>query len=141
LAHRIYRAQEERFRRTGTLTAVSEDNIDQPPYFLYNTVYSNGRAWNTIAEDGKIHNDKRTVSTKAAFGWDVLYGNDYTSRLVEHVLKTRSSDGWYSGVYENTGAVNEVATANTNAIILQALQYKANGPLLAARFGRGEAGS
>ena len=39
-AIRIYRAQEERYKHEGTLTAVSEDHLDQPPYFVYNTVYS-----------------------------------------------------------------------------------------------------
>jgi hypothetical protein len=137
LAHRIYRAQHERFKRNGILTAVSEDNIDQEPYFLYNTVYANGTAWNALAEDGSEHPDKRTVSTKAAFGWDVLYGTDYTKRLMDHVAQTKTDgSGFASGVYENNGQVNAVSTANTNAIILEALQYKANGPLLTARFNR-----
>ena len=34
LAYSVYQAQEARFKRTGKLTAVSEDNIDQAPYFL-----------------------------------------------------------------------------------------------------------
>jgi hypothetical protein len=135
LAHRIYQAQNERFNRSGILTAVSEDNIDHEPYFLYNTVFANGTAWNALAEDGSEHPDKRTVSTKAAFGWDALYRTDYTKELVKHVLQTETeSSGWSSGVYELDGRVNNIATANTNAIILETLQYKANGPLLTSRF-------
>lgn len=139
LAHRIYRAQNERFNRSGILTAVSEDNIDQEPYFLYNTVYANGTPWNALAEDGTQHSDKRTVSTKAAFGWDALYATDYTARLMKHVAQTQTEAmGFASGVYENNGRINSVTTANTNAIILETLQYKANGPLLTARFKRKE---
>ena len=135
LAHRIYRAQEERYKRAGVLTAVSEDNIDQEPYFLYNTVFADGKAWNIIAEDGSEHPDKRTVSTKAAFGWDALYGTEYTAKLMTYVLPSATEDrGWYSGIYEQDDSLNAVATANTNAIILETLQYKANGPLLSARF-------
>ena len=33
-AYRVYKVQEERFKHTGKLTAVSEDNIDQAPYFV-----------------------------------------------------------------------------------------------------------
>tara|TARA_R110002096_G_scaffold57509_2_gene145775 strand:- start:1003 stop:2340 length:1338 start_codon:yes stop_codon:yes gene_type:complete len=139
LAHRIYRAQNERFKRSGILTAVSEDNIDQEPYFLYNTVYANGTPWNALAEDGTQHPDKRTVSTKAAFGWDALYATDYTARLMKHVAQTQTEKmGFASGVYESDGRINNVTTANTNAIILETLQYKANGPLLTARFKRKE---
>lgn len=137
LAHRIYQAQMGRYQATGVLTAVSEDNIDQAPYFLYNTVYANGKAWNALAEDGSEHPDKRTLSTKAAFGWHAIYQSDYTEKLMREVMRTRSTDrGWLSGIYEIDGAVNAVATANTNAIILETLHYKANGPLLSARFGK-----
>lgn len=135
LAHRIFQAQNERYSRSGILTAVSEDNIDQEPYFLYNTVFANGVAWNALAEDGSEHPEKRTVSTKAAFGWDALYSTDYTRLLMDHVAQTKTANsGWASGVYELDGRVNDIATANTNAIILETLQYKANGPLLTARF-------
>lgn len=137
LAHRIFTAQRQRYDQTGILTAVSEDNINQEPYFLYNTVFANGKAWNALAEDGSEHPEKRTVSTKAVFGWDALYGTEYTGELMSHILQTATEgSGWQSGVYEIDGSVNAVSTANTNAIILEALQYKANGPLLAARFNR-----
>ena len=135
LAQRVFLAQEDRYRTTGRLTAVSEDNLDQAPYFLYNSVFADGVAWNPLAEDGSQHEDKRTVSTKAAFGWDALFDTDYTNRLVRHVLPTASPDrGFFSGVYESDGRVNAVATANTNGIILETLQYKLNGPLITARF-------
>jgi hypothetical protein len=135
LAHRIYRAQHERFKRSGIITAVSEDNIDQEPYFLYNTVYANGVSWNALAEDGSEHPDKRTVSTKAAFGWNAIYATEYTSTLMEYIAKTKTNtSGFASGVYESDGRVNDITTANTNAIILETLQYKANGPLLTSRF-------
>jgi hypothetical protein len=137
LAHRIYTAQHERFNRSGIITAVSEDNIDQEPYFLYNTVYANGVAWNALAEDGSEHPEKRTVSTKAAFGWDAIYATEYTAKLMDHVAITKTDNsGYASGVYEIDGRVNDITTANTNAIILETLQYKANGPLLTARFQR-----
>ncbi len=51
-AWRVARAQEARFRKTGVLTAVSEDHIDTAPYFVYNTVFTNGRIWNAVTPDG-----------------------------------------------------------------------------------------
>ncbi|OED50501.1 hypothetical protein AB838_01985, partial [Rhodobacteraceae bacterium (ex Bugula neritina AB1)] len=112
LAQRVYLAQLNRYQTSGQLTAVSEDNIDQAPYFIYNSVYADGVAWNPLAEDGTIHEDKRTVSTKAAFGWDVIFDTDYTDRLMRHVGPTKSKDGFHSGLYESDGRVNAVATAN-----------------------------
>ena len=42
LADRVYTAQENRYRQTGQVTMISEDNINQVPWFLYSSVYSNG---------------------------------------------------------------------------------------------------
>lgn len=138
LTHRIYSAQESRFRSSGKLTAVSEDNIDQEPYFIYNTVFANGQAWNAVDETGVRYPDLKTLSTKAALGWDALYNTDYTRRLVLEVQKTKTVDrGWMSGIYESDGRVNAVATANTNGIILEIINYKANGPLISTRFTKG----
>ncbi len=138
LAHRIYNAQANRFASSGQLTAVSEDNIDQSPYFIYNTVFANGQAWNTVDDNGEQFPDLKTLSTKAAFGWDALYDTEYTRRLVAEIQKTKTADrGWMSGVYEKDGRVNMVATANTNGIILEIINYKANGPLVSARFAKG----
>lgn len=51
-AHRVYRAQARRYARTGTLTARTEHQIDEAPWFVYDTVYSDGEPWNTISDDG-----------------------------------------------------------------------------------------
>jgi hypothetical protein len=135
LSHRVYSAQEKRYALTGQLTAVSEDNIDLAPYFIYNTVFANGKTWNAVDENGDEFPELRTLSTKAAFGWDALYRTEYTQRLMDEVQKTNSGmHGWASGIYEVDGRVNTVTTANTNGIILEVINYKANGPLLSARF-------
>lgn len=131
LAWRVYKAQEKRFADTGILTAVSEDNIDQPPYFVYNTVFTDGKAWNAITETGKDASKFKTLSTKAAFGWHALYETDYTHKLVEKAATLANPErGWYSGLYEASGEPNKAITANTNGIILEALAYKQHGKLM-----------
>ncbi|MEM6276544.1 MAG: DUF3131 domain-containing protein [Pseudomonadota bacterium] len=133
LAHRVYAAQEERFERTGILTMVSEDHLDAAPHFAYSSVISNGRPWAVVAEDGSFHDDMRTLSTKASFGWDAVFGTSYTDRAREAVIEIGSSAGYPAGIYEASGEVNDVLTLNTNAIILQALHYEEFGPLWSVR--------
>ena len=130
LAERIYRAQEARWRETGQLTAVSEDHINQTPSFLYNSVFANGRDWAVVTEDGSFHPELRTVSLKASFAWDALYGTDYTAQLREELADLATSNGWHAGRYETGGEINDIRTLNTNGIVLEALHYKAFGPLL-----------
>lgn len=131
LAWRVYQAQEKRYAETGILTAVSEDNIDQPPYFVYNTVFTDGKIWNAITEKGEDASQFKTLSTKAAFGWHALYETDYTQKLVEKAATLADPErGWYSGVYEVGGQPNKAITANTNGIILEALSYKQGGKLM-----------
>lgn len=94
LAQRVFLAQFHQYNDTGQLTAVSEDNIDQEPDFVYNSVFADGVTWNALAEDGSTQNEKRTVSTKAAFGWDALFATDYTDRLMRHVAITATGAGF-----------------------------------------------
>lgn len=131
LAHRMLQVQEQRYLATGTPTAVSEDHLDREPFFAYNSVFSNGREWIAMTENGDIRNDIKILSTKAAFAWDMIYDTAYTNLLKEAVLKTATSDkGWYAGIYDADGSINAVATANTNGIILEALHFKAFGPMM-----------
>lgn len=130
-AGRVYSVQEAHYKETGKLTAVSEDNIDQAPYFVYNTVFTDGKEWNAITEDGTDASEFKTLSTKAAFGWHMLYETEYTKKLMEVASKLNDPEkGWYSGRYEKTGMPNRALTANTNGIILETLAYKQTGVLL-----------
>jgi hypothetical protein len=123
-------AQEQRFKRTGELTAVSEDNIDQAPYFLYNTAYANGENWAVITDQNKSYPQLRTLSTKAAFGWHYLFPEDaYAKQIFEaaKVLQAPDNKGFYAGQYEVSDLPNKVLTGNTNGLILEILYYKARG--------------
>ena len=130
-AYRIYQVQEQRYLDTGQLTAVSEDNIDQAPYFVYNTIYTSGKAWNCITENGEDASDYKTISTKAAFGLHCLYRTPYTRKLADKVGDLFDEErGWYSGYYEKTNRPNKAITCNTNGIILESLCYKKFGYLM-----------
>lgn len=131
-AYRVFKAQEARYQDTGMVTAVSEDNIKDDPYFVYNTVYTDGKAWNAIGEKGEDASQFKTISTKAAIGWSILYQTPYREKLLGAVKSLYDpAKGWYSGYYEVLKKTNEALTANTNAIILEALCFKKFGRLLA----------
>ncbi len=137
-AARVFEVQKRRFEATGQLTAVSEDNIDGPPYFLYNTIFSNGEAWATITEKNELNPAKRSISTKAAFGWRYIYPqSDYAKKLfdVAKGLSNPDKGGFYAGLYEETKQPNKSMTGNTNGLIIEILYYKARGnqPLVATK--------
>jgi hypothetical protein len=128
---RVYQVQERRFKQTGVPTAVSEDNIDQAPYFVYNTVFTDGKVWNCITEKGEDASQFKSLSTKAVFGWHMLYQTPYTQRLMDSVKELHDPEkGWYSGLYEVGQTTNKAITCNTNAIILESLCYKQFGKLV-----------
>lgn len=134
MAERVYKAQEARYRSTGIPTAVSEDHINQAPYFLYSSVYSNGAPWAVVTEEGEFHPELRTLSVKASFAWDALYNTDYTNMLRDQVEAIGAPEkGWPAGIYETDGRLNDVYTLNTNAIVLEAIHYMAHGPLWRTR--------
>ncbi len=124
----VFEAQKRHYEETGELTAVSEDNIDQPPYFLYSTVYSNGVPWAVITDENKPYPQLRSLSTKAAFGWRYLYPDDpYAQKIFDVAKELRSADGFYAGLYQETKKPNAILTGNTNGLILEILYYKARG--------------
>ncbi|MDZ8187430.1 MAG: DUF3131 domain-containing protein [Nostoc sp. ChiSLP02] len=136
-AARVLDVQKRRYDSTGQLTAVTEDNIDQAPYFLYNTVYANGANWATITDANQPYPQFRSISTKAAFGWHYLFpDNAYAQKLFDAVKDLRSPDdsGYYAGIYEESKQPNKALTGNTNGLILEILYYKARGnrPLIAS---------
>ncbi len=131
-ADRLLAAQEARYEATSYLTAVTEDNLDQAPYFVYNTLFANGKPWNTVTDKSSQHNDLRFLSAKAAIGWHVLYNTPYTHKLSIFTESNLKADaGWYNGFYESSNKPNKALTANNNGVILESLLYKKVGkPLL-----------
>ncbi len=132
LAWRVLAAQEERWRRTGTVTMVSEDALNRPPYFLYYSVHSNGKEFPVEAPDGAPPGDTpRTVSVKAAFGWHALLPSAYTLLGIERVAPARTERGWGAGVFEADGRVSGGENVNTAAVVLEAALYARTGrPLI-----------
>jgi hypothetical protein len=127
-AWRAYRAQEARFRKTGVLTAVSEDHVDQAPFFVYNSLWTAGKPWATVTEKGEDATALRSLSTKAAFGWHALLRTEYTGQLVAKVSPLNDpAKGFYAGLYEEGARPNKALTANTNAVVLESLAYIARG--------------
>ncbi len=127
----IYEVQKRRWQDTGIITAVSEDNVDRAPYFVYNTIYAAGTPWSTITDTGVDQDALKSTSTKAAFTLAALFPNDdYSAVLLDKVASAYDpARGWYSGVYESGIGYNKSITANTNGIILETLLYKTLGAL------------
>lgn len=121
----VLAAQEARYEATQQLTAVTEDNLDRAPYFVYSTLFANGQPWATITDTRQRHDNLRFLSTKAAIGWHVLYNTDYTHTLFDFVVTNlKTEGGWYNGFYESLKQPNRSLTANNNGVILESLLYK-----------------
>jgi hypothetical protein len=130
-ANRVYQAQENRWKATGILTARSEHQLDAEPYFVYDTVFTDGYAWNTITEAGQYVPQYAAVSLKAALGMWVLWKSEYTDRLFEEIAKHADPQrGWMEGILENGKGPIRAFTANNNGIMLETLLFKAQGKLL-----------
>ena len=131
LIRNIYEVQKRRWQETGIVTAISEDNINQAPWFLYNTIFNAGMPWQTTNSSDVKYDHLKTISVKAAMTMAVLYPEDeYSAVLSEAIESAYDPDkGWYSGIYENGAGYNTVVTANTNGVILESLLYKKYGAL------------
>ncbi|RUM46294.1 MAG: hypothetical protein DSY46_00195 [Hydrogenimonas sp.] len=126
----MYKVQEERYKHTGQLTAVTEDNIDRRPYFLFNTVFTHGEPWKTINQMGEDYDEYKTVSTKAGIGMRYLFNTPYANKVYNYLKNNYDpKKGYYAGIYEKIPGPNRAMTLNTNAIILEAMLSSKMGPL------------
>lgn len=124
-ADRILEAQEARYLATDQLTAVTEDNLDREPYFVYNSLFVNDQPWATITDTGESYNYLTFLSAKASVGLNALYNTDYTQKLYEFVQDNLEADnGWFNGYYLYLDEPNDVLTANNNGVILESILYE-----------------
>ncbi|MEM6308867.1 MAG: DUF3131 domain-containing protein [Pseudomonadota bacterium] len=130
VAMAVFAAQFKRFQTTGKLTSLSEDHIAGAPYFAYGGILVGERPFETVTPGRKVVNGKRSISTKASFGWWVLTNHDYGALLVQALEDLRTEHGWQAGLFETDLSPNTIVTLNTNAVVLQALHYKAFGPII-----------
>jgi hypothetical protein len=134
LAEQVYRIQEERYRREQIYTARTDHPLGRPPFFIYDTIHANGYPFTTTADDGSDQTPASLVSTRAVFGLWVLWSTDYTTKLMAIIDPLHRKDrGWFEGRLEQTGGAEELITATTNAVVLEALLYKVHGPLFQPR--------
>lgn len=130
-AHRIFLVQQRRFESTGIITARSEHQVEGQPYFVYDAIFADGYAWNTLDPSDVYQPDRAAVSAKAALGMWALWDVPYTQLLFDTVADLSEADGgFFEGLYENGNGVIPLQTANNNGIILAALLYKVQGPIL-----------
>lgn len=144
LADMLFAAQIKRFNQTGKLTCVSEGNLDQPPWFSYQScqfdpegnnrwVIDTNRAENTALVKSKGES-LRTVSTKGCYLWSAARPGVYSTMLLEYARRKAADDrlGFRSNIYEATQEPTACSDINTNGIILEAVAYILGGrrPLL-----------
>ncbi|WEM43544.1 DUF3131 domain-containing protein [Photobacterium sp. DA100] len=130
MADSVYRIQESRWDVERIYTARGDHVVAGEPYFVYDSIYALGTPWITVAEDGSSHDDKALVSTRVAFQMWALWKTDYTERLLTLVRELYDPGrGWYEGRYELTSGYEKSISLQTNAGVLEALLYKANGKL------------
>ena len=138
-ADRIYKVQENRWRMTGFMTARSEHNVRGAPYFVYDTIFSDGYPWNTVTPRGDYVPEHAAIAAKAGIGLWVLWDTEYTDVLYEALIELYDPEnGMYEGFYENGQGRVDIFTANNNGIILTALLYKVQGPILTPYTGETE---
>ena len=121
-------AQQKRHQRTKILTAVNEDSLDRAPFFLYSSVYADGKPWDIKNSSGQNLNHLQQLSVKAAFGWEALFPKVVYAQTLRKAVQPLSdlNRGYFTGQFINQKlGVNTVINVNTNAVILESILFKA----------------
>jgi len=123
-ANLTLQAQINRYKATGKLTAFTEGNLAVPPYYIYEWIVDiyTGKTF-TLWSPSLGHTSLTpVVFTKAAIGMHAIWENEYTSLLLNYVMKAKTPNGFYEGVDEN-GNIIYIMTDKTNSLIINAARY------------------
>jgi len=138
LAETVYQLQELRYRKDRIFTARTDHQLSGKPYFVYDSIFSMGFAWNTTDDKGNFQPKGALVATKAVFGMWALWKTRYTDELMKVVdCLGDPKRGWLEGRHERSGAWENLVTLSTNAVVLEALWYKTTGKLHKGSKGAG----
>ncbi len=130
-AQNIYEVQARRREATDILTARTEHQLLEAPFFVYDTIFSGGRPWATITDQGEPVPQQAAVALKGALGLWALWETDYGSELFDYVAPQFDAErGFFEGVFEDGRGPIAVQTANNNGIMLETLLFKQEGPIL-----------
>ncbi|WP_434999452.1 DUF3131 domain-containing protein [Vibrio scophthalmi] len=128
----IYSLHKEHSKQQNKLFSYAEDAMNKNPWFAYNNLYYYGKSWTSVSPGGKVIENPQILSHKIAFGFSVLFDDEFGQQLFDAVLNNSlQARSIPTGEYENGGS-NTAFNINTNSLILVALWYKQNGqsPLL-----------
>ncbi|WP_244204741.1 DUF3131 domain-containing protein [Vibrio rhodolitus] len=123
----IYQLHKQRSIAESKLYSYAEDAMNKNPWFAYNNLFYYGQPWTSVSPAGKVIENPQTFSHKVAFGFSVLFEDEFSEQLFQSVLtNSLHARSIPTGKYEN-GGLNTAFNINTNSLILVALWYKQNG--------------
>lgn len=135
IAANIFEVQKRRYLDTGIITARSEHQLDKAPYFVYDSIYSDGYPWNVITDTGEYYPNLSAFATKVGVGFWAFFDDSYSEVLLQKALTLIDpKKGFYEGWYENGQGPIHSYTCNTNGIILETLYFKTKGSFLKQKF-------
>ncbi|MCE9908842.1 MAG: DUF3131 domain-containing protein [Hafnia sp.] len=128
----VYQVQEIRWQKDKILTARSQYSRSTAPWEVYDSIFSNGYPWNTLADNNRYMPELALLSTRAIFGLWALWDTPFTNALMQLGSLHRDIEhGWFEGRYEISGGYNHTYTLTTNTLVLEALLFKSTGaPLI-----------
>lgn len=123
----IYDLHKNFWLENQILVSYGEDAMNKNPWFAYNNIYYYKKPWTSVSPSGKTIENPQQLSHKVAYGFSVLFDDEFSDALAEEVttnsLQFRSIS---TGVYED-GGNNTAFNINTNSLILVALWYRSLG--------------
>jgi len=132
IAAAILTAQRQLFEATGKLATPGVEPVAPDGTSIGTTFAVNDRRFCTMDMDGKPARCPAILSARCAYAEWVTLPSPFTRKLVDGLAGAVRQNGWQSGVSATSGQAMAVQPLQTNAMILEALHYRAHGPLITA---------
>jgi hypothetical protein len=126
----LYQAQWERAHATGRVVAADAGPLDREPWRSTDALATTTTTWEAFGPEGQAMPGLRAFSVGAAAGWAALYDTAYAPVLSKALRPLATKDGGFLRGRFEQGDMVDVSDAHTNALVLEAAAFRAQGPLL-----------
>jgi hypothetical protein len=127
----MFAVHKNRFTQEASSNAMGENYMNASLEKIANSVYTNEGIFCKIMPGGKLEEKADFINTEIAYTWNILYTDAYAQDLNTKIRALANREkGWMVGQNPGTGEKVGLYSAFTNGTILEALNYKANGPVI-----------
>ncbi len=131
IAYQVFRVHQQRYASSGHVTVAGTGYLAEPTRRVHCAVLVDDSPWRCVSDDGEFLRGVSFFDAGAAVAWAALLDTDFADILRAAAVTAHDRQhGWRTGHFMDDARPVEMYSAQTNALVLEAVHFTQRGPLL-----------